>query len=460
VPEPDCVVSIKSCYPILTYRVTKVCDNIITLDRETPDYSDLLPIYFARVIVYPPTLTTIYDSITPSNHWSDSVINFESVCYTDQFDVKIWNMNIPWSENPAGLNSANQKDYTQFGSINYLGSKEYFGYASSSGQTTTIPNYYFNSFSDTIIVTPEEQKSIAIIHYTNQTVDLFYGEKFALEPFDNTVDDTTGQARNFKVHIPWLMWHKNTDCCNGQTFYVDPPGFDGLNLFENGLNYIKSTKNPDMNEPGLRYYNLYDDNLSHVKAYLHGLSYISVKTIVTDATNVTSLHEKLVRACLQNWYEEYPIYKKNLYNSYHLYFNFIKELILNEDASFLKNYEPFSKMILIDNYMYFVNLYLKEIKHKKSANKSYLKFLLTEIELTYNHPKYRETNYEKIYNLSQNLIEITSKLLKITCVWSLLYQIQVLTKNTSINNIFIYVNSDIKEFTLFVLETLGFYKVI
>jgi hypothetical protein len=262
VPEPDCVVSIKSCYPILTYRVTKVCDNIITLDRETPDYSDLLPIYFARVIVYPPTLTTIYDSITPSNHWSDSVINFESVCYTDQFDVKIWNMNIPWSENPAGLNSANQKDYTQFGSINYLGSKEYFGYASSSGQTTTIPNYYFNSFSDTIIVTPEEQKSIAIIHYTNQTVDLFYGEKFALEPFDNTVDDTTGQARNFKVHIPWLMWHKNTDCCNGQTFYVDPPGFDGLNLFENGLNYIKSTKNPDMNEPGLRYYNLYDDNVN------------------------------------------------------------------------------------------------------------------------------------------------------------------------------------------------------
>jgi len=208
------------------------------------------------------------------------------------------------------------------------------------------------------------------------------------------------------------------------------------------------------------FYNLYDDNLSYDKAYLHGLSYISVKTIVTDATNVTSLHEKLVRGCLQNWYEEYPIYKKNLYNSYHLYFNFIKELILNEDASFLKNYEPFSKMILIDNYMYFVNLYLKEIKHKKSANKSYLKFLLTEIELTYNHPKYRETNYEKIYNLSQNLIEITSKLLKITCVWSLLYQIQVLTKNTSINNIFIYVNSDIKEFTLFVLETLGFYKVI
>lgn len=208
------------------------------------------------------------------------------------------------------------------------------------------------------------------------------------------------------------------------------------------------------------FYNLYDDNLSYDEAYIHGLSYVSVKTLKTNAVNETSLHEKIVRSCLQNWYHKYPIYKKNLYNSYHLYFNFVKELIHKDDASFLKTYEPLSRMMLNDDYIYFVNFYLKEIKHKKMANKSYLKFLLTEIELTYNHPKYQETNYEKIYNLSKNLIEITSKLLKITCIWSLLYQIQVLTKNTSINNIFIYVNNDIKDFTLFVLETLGFYKFI
>ena len=257
-PPPDCVVSMSSCYPILTYKVVNVCFNTITLDRETPDYSYLTGSCYGRVIVYPPNMTSLYDSITPSNHWSDSVINFESVCYTDQFDVKIWNMNIPWSENPAGLDPSVYKDYTTFGSENYLGTKEYFGYESSSGQTDTDSTYYFNSFDEKIIVQPEDQKAIAIIHYTNQTIDLFYGEKFALEPFDISVDDTTGQARNFKLHIPWIMWHKNPECCYGQTFWVDPPGFDNFKLFE--VHYLKSTKNSDMNDPGIRYYHLWDTN--------------------------------------------------------------------------------------------------------------------------------------------------------------------------------------------------------
>ncbi len=257
-PPPDCVVSMSSCYPILTYKVVNVCFNTITLDRVTPDYSYLSGNCYGRLIVYPPNMTSLYDSITPSNHWSDSVINFESVCYTDQFNVNIWNMNIPWSENPAGLDPSTYKDYTTFGSRNYLGSKEYFGYASSSGQTDTDSTYYFNSFDEKIVVSPEDQKAIAIIHYTNQTIDLFYGEKFALEPFDISVDDTTGQARNFKLHIPWIMWHKNPECCYGQTFWVDPPGFDGLNLFQ--VHYLKSSKNGDMNDPGIRYYHLWDTN--------------------------------------------------------------------------------------------------------------------------------------------------------------------------------------------------------
>jgi hypothetical protein len=238
-----------------------VCLTNITLDRTTPDFSYLSSDCYARVIVYPSGMTEIYDSVTPFQHFPYDVINFESVCYTDQFDVKIWNMNIPWSENPAGLNSATHKDYTQFGSINYLGSKEYFGYASSSGQTDTDSTYYFNSFDEKIIVTPEEQKAIAIIHYTNNTIDFFYGEKFALEPRDITEpEDNTGEARNFKVHLPWIMWHKNPQCCYGQTFYVDPPGFDSLltPLFE--VHYLESTKNEDMNNPGIRYYHLWDTN--------------------------------------------------------------------------------------------------------------------------------------------------------------------------------------------------------
>jgi hypothetical protein len=33
------------------------------------------------------------------------------------------------------------------------------------------------------------------------------------------------------------MWHKNPDCCFGQTFWVDPPGFEDKELFQ--VHFIK-----------------------------------------------------------------------------------------------------------------------------------------------------------------------------------------------------------------------------
>jgi hypothetical protein len=265
-PDPVCLMSMYSCYPILTYRIIAVCENKITLDRTTPNFGLLSNECCFRALIYPKTMTELYDSITPSPHWDNDVINYETICDVDQFDVKIWNMNIPWTESPAGLLSTQFEDYTYFGSVNYIGSKEYFGYNSSSGQTfyvnstlsaETTDTYYYNSFDEIVKVEPEEQKAIAIIHYTNQTIDFFYGEKFALEPYDpSNPDDTTGQARNFKLHIPWIMWHKNPECCFGDTFWVDPPGFDGKNLFE--VHFMESNLNNDMNNPGLRYFHLWD----------------------------------------------------------------------------------------------------------------------------------------------------------------------------------------------------------
>ena len=258
-----------SCYQILTYRIVDVCEDTITLDRNTPDFcGTVISHCYARTLIYPPNMTSIYDSLTPNPHWGEQVIDFESICDTDQFDVKVWNMNIPWTENPAGLLPTKYEGYEYFGSVDYIGSKEYFGYNSNSGQTFFINNtlsaettdtFYYNSLGEVVDVEPEEQKAIAIIHYTNQTIDFFYGEKFALEPYDpSNLDDTTGQARNFRLHIPWLMWHKNPDCCFGQTFWVDPPGFDGKELFQ--VRYVQTTKNDDMNNPGIRYYHLWDNN--------------------------------------------------------------------------------------------------------------------------------------------------------------------------------------------------------
>ncbi len=43
---------------------------------------------------------------------------------TFELDVNILNMNIPWSENPAGMDPNVYTDYSKFGSVNYLGTKE------------------------------------------------------------------------------------------------------------------------------------------------------------------------------------------------------------------------------------------------------------------------------------------------------------------------------------------------
>ncbi len=257
-------------FPILTYKIQNINGNLVELDRNIPNFSGASCCGNARALIYPSGMTELYDTTTPMGYWPPDVINFESICDLGNTDVKVWNMNIPWSVNPAGLWSALNEGYNKFGSVEYLGSKEYFGYQEVSGQTfwvsptmtaETTDTFYYNSFDDVINVQPNEQKAIAIVHYTNNAVDSFYGEKFALEPYSQSIqNDTYGQARNFKLHIPWLMWHKSPVCCSGQTFWVDPPGFDNLNLFE--VHYMESKKNSDMNNPGLRYYHLWDTNVN------------------------------------------------------------------------------------------------------------------------------------------------------------------------------------------------------
>jgi hypothetical protein len=166
-----------------------------------------------------------------------------------------------------------------------LGSKEYFGYSNSNGQTDSDSVNYYNSLGDKIIVPGKDQKAIAIVHYTNNTIDFVYGEKFALQPYDPLNEtNTVGMARNFRFTIPWLQWHKSIDCCQGQTFYVDPPNveFEELGLFQE--HYLTSNKNTDMNNPGHRYYHLWDTNANVVDGYPSriGKVFPDLNTIVID----------------------------------------------------------------------------------------------------------------------------------------------------------------------------------
>jgi hypothetical protein len=254
-------------YPILTYRIqgmnpltgtTGTTGYTLTLDRTVPDYTSIAPSgSLARALIYPSGMTQLYDTVTPLPYWQTDTINFESPCdVRNRENTVIWNMNIPWSVSPAGVFRSQYEDYTKYGSVTYIGTKEYLGYQEPSGQTDNGRVYYYNSFDEEIVVPPAQQKAIGIIHYTNQDIDNVYGEKFSTIPFDpqNPTDDT-GLARHFRLTLPTLMWHKSTGSTIGETFWIDPPGYDLCYP-----KYIKSTENIDMNDPGIRYFQLWDTN--------------------------------------------------------------------------------------------------------------------------------------------------------------------------------------------------------
>jgi hypothetical protein len=254
-------------YPVLTYRIQDIDPTTgttattvftLTLDRSLPDYSSIaVSGNMARALIYPSGMTQLYDTITPAPYWQTDTLNFESPCdITNRENTVIWNMNIPWSVNPAGLFSSQYESYNSYGSVSYLGTKEYLGYQTESAQTDTSLVYYYNSFDEQVVVTPREQKAIGIIHYTNQDIDNVYGEKFSTVPYDpQNPNDDIGLARHFKLTLPTLMWHKSSGSSIGETFYIDPAGYDLCKPY-----YIKSTENIDMNDPGIRYFHLWDTN--------------------------------------------------------------------------------------------------------------------------------------------------------------------------------------------------------
>ena len=233
-------------------------------------------------------MLTWYGASQPTPYWSPGSLSFENNCDVSVKDVKIWNMNINWTEQVAGVRDSSvgegfeTVDY--YGSSGYCGTKEYLGYRSNTGQvdTGTVPDtynptmqsssWYYDSYKNPRVVTPKRQKAISILHYTNQTISNFYGEKFA-QLQDTATKTDIGKAKNFRLCFPGLMWHKKyvdslkngtseqTGCMGateyGQCFYTDPAGFD---MFPSQPYIMKSTVNNNMNDDGLRYYYLYDDN--------------------------------------------------------------------------------------------------------------------------------------------------------------------------------------------------------
>ena len=125
-----------------------------------------------------------------------------------------WTLNTVWDSKPIGMTgSTSLTSLTDFPSNKYSGIKSFLGYTNSLGQT-------YNTGTTT---SPEEQKCIAILHYTQSGVTGDENRFFKFDDYISTYSGITSpnvvsDQSYFSVSIPKLMYHRSSGATTGATF--------------------------------------------------------------------------------------------------------------------------------------------------------------------------------------------------------------------------------------------------
>lgn len=161
--------------PYLTYKVQAVNGSTgtvnITVDRLLPNIGAGTAVCRVYFIKGGDSINSWYGSGSTTSYWNNNTLSFENNCNCIPDDVTVWNLNIVYTENLAGINAANYKGIDTYESKIYTGFKEYLNYTSSN----------------------KEKKAIGIIHYTNNTNTNYYGENL--------------KTNTFRLALPTILWH-------------------------------------------------------------------------------------------------------------------------------------------------------------------------------------------------------------------------------------------------------------
>lgn len=250
--------------PHLWFKIQGISGNLLTLDRNLPDYSSNS--VYSNVIVY--RGGEVYDSIATGNttsYWDTGTLSFNSSINVTCHDFPVWNMNSIWSENLAGMSGGTYEDYTKFGSYQYLGSKNpYFEYLeeSSAITSTTSCNGPGLSYPDEI------KKSISILHYTNNTISNLYGEFLYIDATNDKI---------VKVHTPNLMYNRANYATGAGT--------------EMGMTFIASGETKLIGTSEIEYIDLIEDSsliASGNTALVVGKVFPQYKMVVIDDEEITA----------------------------------------------------------------------------------------------------------------------------------------------------------------------------
>ena len=203
-----------------------------------------------------------------------------------------WTLNLVYSRNPIGISETDLsiRSLTGYTSNKYIGVKEFLGY-SSTGQTFTnfsggtLSSYisYVNSFQQEITVESNEQRSIAIIHYSE--VGDIVNDPDRFFKYDDYISHLTGTTNTvgtnfsggtvsdtdyFEVYIPFIQYHRNSGSTIGAVFNMGD--YD---------KYVVSSVNPSMS---LKYRDLIDQYNNKV-----GKVFVTKKIVVIDDPEIVTI---------------------------------------------------------------------------------------------------------------------------------------------------------------------------
>ena len=147
-----------------------------------------------------------------------------SICRNVMDPDSGWTLNTVWDKTPIGMTgSTSLTSLIDFPSNKYSGIKSFLGYTSSIGQTYNTGTTIVDTTGTPVTILPEEQKTIALLHYTQSGTT---GDPNRFFKFDDYISTYTGitlpnvisDQSYFSVSIPKLMYHRSSSATTGATF--------------------------------------------------------------------------------------------------------------------------------------------------------------------------------------------------------------------------------------------------
>ena len=260
--------------PHLWYKIEELSGTTATLDRELPSFtgSGATMEYY----IYPSG--EVYESFgsgSTTAYWNSGTLSFDVDCCVTVDDIPVWNMNQVWGEDLAGMSGNTYENYINFGSYDYLGTKNPYLEYDLDGKATSGDTINCEATSEADIA----QKAIAIFHYTNNGIGNYYGEFFYINGTDNKL---------FNVHFPTIMYHRNKVGTS-----------NGVKM---GVSFVSDTELKTIPNTTIEYYDLIEDytttNRMSTDVLVVGRVFPQLKTfVIHDEEVLTALSYKSNR----NW---------------------------------------------------------------------------------------------------------------------------------------------------------------